>query len=96
VKERKIEDVGTRCIGVVGKKTATESKASALLKIGQASVVVVDVIIRHGVRMCITWIELSWVGLGWFVFRHILGNTLYVDWVVDGDGSKKTPEKRRM
>lgn len=75
------------------KKTATESKASALLKIGQVSVVVVDVIIRHGVRMCIAWIELSWVGLGWFVFRHILGNTLYVDWVVDGGGSKKRQKR---
>lgn len=34
---------------------------------------------------------LSWVrlGLGWFVFRHILGNTLWVDRVVDGGGSKK-------
>lgn len=40
-----------------------ESKASALLKIGRASVVVVDVIIRHEVRMCTAWIELSWVGL---------------------------------
>lgn len=45
-------------IGIVEKKTVPESKASALLKIGRASVVVVDVI-RHEVRMCTAWIELG-------------------------------------